>query len=38
MPDADISERYFLVFHLKIVFLNFLHELKQTSSDVTGRS
>ena len=37
MPDADISKRYFLVFHLKIVFLNFLHELKQRSSAVTGR-
>ena len=37
MPDADISKLYFLVFHLKIVFLNFLNELKQKSSDVTGR-
>ena len=37
MPDADNSKRYFLIFHLKIVFLNFLHELKQRSSDVTGR-
>ena len=33
---ADISKQYFLVCHLKIVF-NFLHELKQSSSDVTGR-
>ena len=32
MHDADISKRYFFVFHL---FLNFLHELKQRSSDVT---
>ena len=32
MHDADISKRYFLVFHS---FLNFLHELKQRSSDVT---
>ena len=30
------SKRYFLVCHLKIVFY-FLHELKQRSSDVTGR-
>ena len=30
---ADISKRYILVGHLKIVF-NFLHEL---SGDVTGR-
>ena len=37
IPDADNSKRYFLVFHLKIVFFNFLHELKQRSSDVTGR-
>ena len=36
MLDADISKRYFLVFHLKIVF-NFLPELKQRSSDITGR-
>ena len=36
MLDADIFKRYFLVFHLKIVF-NFLPELKQRSSDVTGR-
>ena len=28
MPDADISKRYFLVCHVKIVF-NFLRELKQ---------
>ena len=34
MPNADISKRYFLVFHL---FLNFLYELKQRGSDVTGR-
>ena len=38
---ADISKRYFLVCHLKIVF-NFLHELKQgvvTSLDgINGRS
>ena len=27
---ADISKRYFLVYHLKIVF-RFLHELKQRS-------
>ena len=33
---TDISKRYFLVCHLKIVF-NFLHELKQRNSDVTGR-
>ena len=33
---ADISKRYSVVCHLKIVF-NFLHELKQMSSDVTGR-
>ena len=33
---ADISKQYFLVCHLKIVF-NFLHKLKQRSSDVTGR-
>ena len=32
---ADISKRFFLVCHLKIVF-NFLHELKQMSGDVTG--
>ena len=32
---ADISNRYFLVCHLKIVF-NFLYELKERSSDVTG--
>ena len=31
---VDISKWYFLVWHLKIVF-NFLHELKQRSSDVT---
>ena len=31
---VDISKRYFLVCHLKIVFY-FLHELKQRSSDVT---
>ena len=33
---VDISKRYFLVCHLKIVF-SFFHELKQKSSDVTGR-
>ena len=33
---VDISKRYFLVCHLKIVFY-FLHELKQRSSDVTGQ-
>ena len=35
---ADISKRYFSVYHLKIV-LYFLHELKQMSrsGDVTGR-
>ena len=33
---VDISKRYFLVCHLKIAFY-FLHELKQRSSDVTGR-
>ena len=32
MHDADISKRYFLVFHL---FLNFLHKQKKRSSDVT---
>ena len=31
MPDADISQRYFLVFHL---FPNFLHR----SNDVTGQA
>ena len=33
---ADITKRYFLVCHLKIVFC-FLHELKQRWGDVTGR-
>ena len=33
---VDISKRYFLVCHLKIVFY-FLHELKERSGDVTGR-
>ena len=33
---SDISKRYFLVCHLKVMFNN-LHELKQRSSDVTGR-
>ena len=32
---ADISKWYFLVCHLKMVF-NFLHELKQKSSDITA--
>ena len=32
---SDISKRYFLVWHLKIVF-NFVHELKQRGSEVTG--
>ena len=34
--NVDISRRYFFVCQLKIVFY-FLHELKQRSSDVTGR-
>ena len=33
---ANIPKRYFSVCHLKIVFY-FLHELKQRSSDITGR-
>ena len=33
---VDISKRYFLVCHLKVVFY-FLHELKERSGDVTGR-
>ena len=33
---VDISKRYFLVCHLKIVFY-FLNELKERSGDVTGR-
>ena len=33
---VDISKRFFFVCQLKIVFY-FLHELKQRSSDVTGR-
>ena len=36
LHHADISKRYFMVCHLKIV-LYFLHELKQRSSDVTGQ-
>ena len=36
MYHVDISKRYFLVCVLKIVFY-FLLELKQRSSDVTGR-
>ena len=33
---ADIFKEYFLVCRLKIMF-NFLHELKQSNSDVTGQ-
>ena len=38
LSQADISKRYFSVYHLKIVF-HFLNELKQRSrsSDVTER-
>ena len=34
---VDISKQYFLVCHLKIVWVYFLHELKQRSSDVSGQ-
>ena len=37
LHHVDISKQYFLVCHLKIMF-NFLHELKQRSSDITGRN
>ena len=34
---VDISKQYFLVYHLKIVWVYFLHELQPRSSDVTGQ-